>query len=125
MRIDLVIAVTGAGALGALLRYLLVCGLRSCGLAAPWPTACVNVLGCLLCGVAFAACAQRFSPLLSTAVLVGFFGAFTTYSAFALDAVTLVGEGRTALALLSVLLQNALGILGLYVGMLLGNWWVK
>jgi CrcB protein len=61
-----------------------------------WPTLAVNLAGSFLLGVVVAAVARRrdphpaVRPLLAT----GFLGAFTTYSAFALDTVVLLQEQR-------------------------------
>ncbi len=79
------------GALGATSRYLTgLATIRLIGAGFPWGTLTVNVVGSFLMGVIVVVLAQtggnRYAPLLMT----GFLGGFTTFSAFSLDAVTLV-----------------------------------
>ncbi len=47
---------------------------------------------------------------------IGFFGAFTTFSSFTLDALSLQGEHGWWLALMSVLAHNALCLAAAYLG---------
>jgi CrcB protein len=49
-------------------------------------------------------------------VFVGILGGFTTFSAFGLDTLTLVIEGRAAYALLNVAAQVGLGLGAVFVG---------
>jgi CrcB protein len=113
-----------AGALGTLFRYGLA-GLiqRSFGAAFPWGTVGVNVLGCLLIGASWAAFEDRISVSshVRTVVLVGFLGAFTTFSAFALETGELARDGEWAWALGNVLLQNVAGLTVFFLGMALGR----
>jgi CrcB protein len=64
----------------------------------------------------------RWSPLLTTAVLVGFFGAFTTFSSFAFDCQQLLAERRYAALLGNVAVQNLLGLAALLGGIGLADW---
>lgn len=72
--------VAGGGAAGALLRWGLMLLGRS-----PWPTLAANVAGSLLLGVVVAAGPAWAITLLGAGVA----GALTTYSTFALEAVTI------------------------------------
>ena len=74
-----VLLVAAGGAVGALLRW----GLTLLG-RAPWPTVAANVAGSLLLGVVVAAGPSWAVVLLGAGVA----GALTTYSTFALEAVT-------------------------------------
>ncbi|MFT6079570.1 MAG: CrcB protein [Planctomycetota bacterium] len=121
-----VMAVAAAGALGAASRYLLVFGLRQVWTGSPWPIAVVNVVGCFGFGVCWALAQgalvpERIASPIATAVLVGFFGAFTTFSAFALDGQLLLSERKFGLFAVNMLVQNGLGILALWLGMLSGG----
>lgn len=76
--------VGAAGALGALARYWIgtAIGVRSF----PWATLAINVLGSFLLGFVLGGPgAGRWSPTTTTAVSVGFLGAFTTFSTLAFD----------------------------------------
>ena len=63
----------------------------------------------------------RSPGLVATAILIGFFGAFTTFSAYALDGHLLLSERRFGLFAVNMLVQNGLGILALWFGMLIGS----
>ncbi|HEB54031.1 MAG TPA: CrcB family protein [bacterium] len=121
MHLSVVLAVAGAGALGATSRYLLTLALRVWLGAGHWPIAVVNVLGCFGFGLCWALATGRMSHPVAVAVLAGFFGAFTTFSAFALDGQQLLAAHRPGMFLLNLLLQNGLGLLALWGGMLVGG----
>ncbi len=67
----------------------------------PWTTLAVNALGCLLIGVlmVFVVEVGGAHPLLRPFAGVGVLGGFTTFSTYAVDTVSLLDEGRPALAL--------------------------
>lgn len=122
MQASLLLAIAVAGSLGSLCRYLLTLLVVSwCG-TFPLHTFVVNLVGCLLFGVCWAIGHGRWPTNVTLAVLVGFFGAFTTFSSFAFDCVML-GEDRRFVALCVDLVgQNLLGILAMWGGMRLGSW---
>ncbi len=121
MQVQILAAVAAAGAIGAVARYLLALAMQVVGAGAPWPVFVVNLVGCFGFGLVHAVSAGRWSPALATAVLVGFFGAFTTFSAFAFDCVELLREGRWVLCLGNAALQNVLGLAALLLGAWLGG----
>lgn len=104
------------GALGTLARYGV--GLASRSLVPgsfPLGTLAVNVAGCYLMGLLSGA-RTLLPEAWSLALGTGFLGAFTTFSAFALDANTLGQEGGWGRATLYVLANLVLGYLALVVG---------
>ena len=109
------------GAVGASLRYLTVLGTRRAFGEFPWGTITVNVIGSFLMGVVVFVLAQkfdnRFAPLLMTGVL----GGFTTFSAFSLDAVSLVEKGRLAAAGFYVTGTVGLSLMALVAGIALAR----
>jgi CrcB protein len=110
------------GALGATARYATgLAATRLLGKGFPWGTLIVNVAGGVLMGVLVVVLLQlsanRYAPFLMTGVL----GGFTTFSAFALDAVTLYERGQTMLAAGYVVASVSLSILGLFAGLLLAR----
>ncbi|MFN3240901.1 MAG: fluoride efflux transporter FluC [Planctomycetota bacterium] len=121
MQLTVVLSVAAAGALGALCRYVATVLLRSLLGEGPWPVAVVNVVGCFGFGLCWALLHERVSQTVSVAVLAGFFGAFTTFSAFAFDGHQLLDERRVASFALNVLLQNVLGVAALWLGMTLAS----
>ena len=102
------------GALGALARWAVALALPSGSGDWPWATLTVNLGGCLLIGVLLGAVAVRRPDdvRLRAFVGTGVLGGFTTFSAFSLDALTLLQAGRPVLAALYVA-GSVLGGLGL------------
>ncbi len=111
--------VAAGGALGALLRWGCVSlAARAFGGGFPFGTLAVNALGCLAAGVVAGALEPRAgSPQLRAFVAVGLLGGFTTFSAFSVETVTLLREGRSATALGYVALSLAFGLGGVALGL--------
>jgi fluoride exporter len=110
------------GAIGASLRYLMgLAALRTFGPGFPAGTLIVNLIGCLAMGILAALLADRTSPRLAPFLMTGILGGFTTYSAFALDTVTLWQRGETGTALTYVLITTAGSIAAVLVGMALAR----
>lgn len=82
----------------------------------PWGILAVNLLGCLAAGL-FDGLGSRLSPESRLALVSGFCGAFTTFSALMLDAARL-SAGR---ALLYVAGSAAAGLLCVRLGAALGG----
>jgi len=114
-----------AGAAGTLARYGLQ-GLvqTAAGASFPWGTFAVNALGCFLFGLVWALGSERMilSPGIRNVILIGFMGAFTTFSTFAAESGRLLGDAEWALAAGNVLLSNVSGIGLFYVGLAFGRW---
>jgi CrcB protein len=113
-----------AGSLGTLARVGLGSLVqRALGPRLPWGTATVNLLGCFLFGVIWVLGSERgrISPELRFVLLVGFMGAFTTFSSFVADSVDLGTQGRWWPLLANVVGQNLLGAGGFLLGARLGR----
>lgn len=107
--------VAGSGALGALTRYgiTVAVGPRSFPLA----TLAINVAGSLLLGLVLTAGSLgRLSPQATTAVAVGFLGAFATYSTFSWELFTLGRTGQLVAAAAYLGASVVLGVLAAAVG---------
>ena len=117
------IAVAVGGALGATARYAVDVAADRWGIALPWATLAVNVLGCALMGLLVAyVLAHPARHLLWRPFLgVGVLGGFTTFSAFAADAVLLADQGAGATSAAYVVATLAGGLLALWGGTLLGR----
>ncbi len=116
------IQVATGGAIGAIARYMTNIGLlRLIGPGFPWGTLTVNVVGSFLMGLTWVLLdvrgAMRFAPLVMTGVL----GGFTTFSAFSLDAVTMVERGQAGLGLIYVAVSVAASIGALFAGVLIAR----
>ena len=78
----------------------------------PYTTLSVNLLGCLIAGCVFAVSDLRnLSTDLQTAIVVGFCGGFTTFSAYALQSLLLIDRGRPLVALTYLAVSPILGLL--------------
>ena len=110
------LAIGLAGAVGALLRYGCVRLLAGGGF--PWGTLVVNGVGAFLAGMLFILAKERWEPFWVTVCFVGFLGAFTTFSTFALESARFAMEGQFLKAGANVLLQNGCGLLAVWLGML-------
>ncbi len=120
------INVAVGGAFGAALRYQLGRSMTGwLGPAAmtvfPWATLAVNALGSLLMGFLAGFLAFRApegSEQLRLLLGVGLLGGFTTFSAFSLEMVLLIERGQLLFAVLYAFLSIALGITGLFAGLI-------
>lgn len=118
------LALALAGALGTLARYGLAGFVqRMNGASFPWGTLAVNLTGCFLVGLVWSLFEGRWAVTgeTRTIVLVGFMGAFTTFSAFILETGELVRASQWAGAAANLTLQNGLGFLALFGGLALGR----
>ncbi len=102
-----------AGAVGTLARFGLgALATRVAPANFPWGTLVVNGLGCFAFGYFYAAVSGRLalSEDARRIVLVGFLGAFTTYSTFAFETAEAARQGSMGLAALNVAAQVLLGV---------------
>jgi CrcB protein len=107
------------GALGALGRYGLSTWITNRGNSLfPWGTFVVNILGCFLLGVFYVLGTEKLliHPQLRSMITVGFLGAFTTFSTYSLEAVTMIRNGEVKMALLYVFGSIAVGLVGVWLG---------
>jgi fluoride exporter len=116
--------ILAGGALGASMRYgisLLVFRV-ACG-SFPWGTLIVNVLGSFLAGFAWAYLNQSSGPeRINALFIIGMMGAFTTFSAYALESLRLFESGSINLALGNVLANNSGALLAAFAGFTLARW---
>lgn len=110
-------AVGVGGFIGANSRYWLGYWIGSQGF--PVATLAINLLGCL--GLAFFATyiseKRAVAEWVRHLIAPGFFGAFTTFSTFNLEAMTLLRDGKNGLALLYILLSVLGGLIAGGIGM--------
>lgn len=120
-----IILVSLGGALGAVARYMLMSLVGHFTTSHfPYATMFVNILGSFLLGVTVALFSKympEYTSEFRLFIVVGFFGAFTTFSTFSLDTVTLLEEGVFWTAIVYCLLSIMLGIFGLFSGLYLGR----
>lgn len=106
------------GAVGALARYGLSRWVQDGAGLFPWSTLAVNVSGSFLLGIAFRYLdAGVLAPEWRPALTVGLLGAFTTFSTFSFEAVTLAQEGEWSRAGAYVLLSVSLAMGAVLAGL--------
>lgn len=113
------LAVAGGGAIGAVLRYMVhMVSLKIAGGGFPVGTMSVNILGSFAMGFLTAAfmASWQADDVIKLFLLTGALGAFTTFSAFSLDALTLYERGEVVAAVIYVVGSVALSIGALIVG---------
>ena len=86
------IQVAIGGAVGASLRYGVNLALSRAGF--PWHTLAVNVIGSALMGCLMVWLAHRGHQHLAPFLMTGVLGGFTTFSAFSMDTMALIGRGQ-------------------------------
>ncbi len=114
-----------AGAAGTLARYWLSGFVqKNITVVFPFGTAAVNILGCLVFGLLWAVFENRLSisGQMRIIIFVGFFGAFTTFSSVVFETAQLLDESQWLWASGNILLQNALGLIGMIAGLAIGKY---
>ena len=112
------------GIAGTFSRYLLAGAVyRMVGSRFPYGTLIVNSVGCFLIGVFDVLAEEKFvlGPQARLLWMVGFCGAFTTFSTFILETGNLIKDGQTAYAFFNVMISVVLGFLVFRLGMLAGK----
>jgi CrcB protein len=117
------IGVGGAG--GAIARYLVDTSVSSrVGGAFPFGTLVVNVSGSLILGLLFAMVTERalLPSELRGPAMIGFVGAYTTFSTLMLETWRLVEDGAPALAAANAVGSVLLGLVAIVVGLTIGRY---
>lgn len=119
------ISIALGGAFGAVIRFLMSAGLYQwLGRGFPYGTLAVNLVGSFLIGLLTEALIlQRLVIAVEyrAAILVGFIGAFTTFSTFSLETIYLLEQGNLTKAGLNVLLSVIGCLIAVWLGLLLGR----
>ncbi|GJM82610.1 MAG: fluoride efflux transporter CrcB [Paenibacillus sp.] len=109
------------GIIGTLLRYFLGQWVSSrttrSGSSFPWGTWIINLSGSLLLGVLSGLHARHSLPDWSWLMLgTGFCGAYTTFSTFGYETVTLISKGYKIQAAVYILTSALLGVVFAWLG---------
>lgn len=118
-------AVALGGACGAVLRFLVSTGVYHwLGRGFPYGTLVVNIIGSFLLGLLTEALVlnrMTFALDYRAAILVGFIGAFTTFSTFSLETVYLLQQGNFSKAALNIIISVLACLLAIWLGLLCGK----
>jgi len=122
--VPVVLAVAFGGGLGALSRYVVdsLIEHRADSLF-PWATFTINVTGCFLNGLLVALVVDQLGapPWLSRGLIIGFLGAYTTFSTFGSETYELTELGHWGLAVVNVAFSAAAGVAAVALGQALGR----
>lgn len=137
------LAISLGGAVGALLRYYITqfsnniavkiidrntilsvtSPHESSNVIFPWGTLIVNLVGSFLIGVLFVLIIEKsqWSETMRLFLIVGFLGAFTTFSSFSIDNFQLLAQGEIIKAIVNIVLNVSLGLLLVWLGIILSR----
>lgn len=118
------IAIAAGGALGAVMRYLVSNGIYGwLGRGFPWGTMTVNVLGSLVMGLLFVLLTERLAlgPQWRAFLLIGFLGAFTTFSTFSMETLNLLEGGEVMRAVLNMVGSVVICVGAAWLGVIVGR----
>ncbi len=116
------IALGGAG--GALARHWMSGIVHSqAGSHFPWGTLSVNLLGSFCIGIMYVLILERgvVHPDWRSVVIVGFLGAFTTFSTFSIETITLLENGQAGTAFMYILTSVSTCLLAVWVAVSLAR----
>ncbi len=119
-----VLYVALGGAAGAAARYAVDAWISDrTGGEFPWGTLAINVSGSFLLGLLFALTVERsLLPAATRApLMIGFIGAYTTFSTLMLESWRLWEDGSLGVALANLVGSSLLGILAVVLGLTLGR----
>lgn len=119
-----VILVGVGGFFGAVARYLVDGWVAErTGATFPWGTLVVNLSGAFLLGLLFSLTVDRgaLPAAIRAPILIGFIGAYTTFSTLALESWRLIEDGSYVLGAANLLGSAGLGIVVVVAGLILGR----
>jgi CrcB protein len=112
------------GAAGATTRYLIDTWVSErAGGAFPWGTIVINVSGSLILGLLFALAIDRgvLPASIRGPVLIGFIGAYTTFSTLMLESWRLIESGAIGLGFANLIGSSVMGMVAVVVGLMIGR----
>ena len=117
------IYVAGGGAFGASLRFFISSISKVYFPYFPIGTLIVNIIGSFFIGLlANYLNSKEISELfIKYFVIIGLLGSFTTFSAFSIETIDLIKEGRASLSLMYILLSLILSISAAFLGLYLNK----
>lgn len=114
-----ILFVAFGGAFGAVARYLInISPAANIFDKFPFPTFLINISGSFLIGFLLILLTDKFQPPdnVRMAIIVGFLGAFTTFSTFEMEVFGLVRERQMVMALVYLVSSVVVGFIGVLGG---------
>jgi CrcB protein len=122
---DVTVLLVGVGGFfGAVARYLLDGWIsRATGGTFPWGTLVVNISGSFVLGILFAMATERavLPAEIRAPVMIGFVGAYTTFSTWMYETGRLIEDGAAVAALANLGGSVLLGVIAVFMGLLVGR----
>ncbi|EDL66180.1 fluoride efflux transporter FluC [Bacillus sp. SG-1] len=113
-----ILAIAFGGFIGAVMRFAIGSFIKSrLQSRFPWATLMVNLLGAFLLGILLGAGVEGTSYAFFG---IGFLGAFTTYSTFMVEALSLRKAGYKRESLLYLAISYSAGLVAAFLGLVLG-----
>lgn len=125
MDVYALLRVAVGGALGAILRFVLLQIYPTQLGQIPWTTFGINMIGCFAAGLLFPWIHQQWAQVGIQWIFVGFLGGFTTFSAFGLENARLIEHGAFMNMMLYALLSAAVGVMAGWIGLKTGSIFVS
>lgn len=119
-----ILSVAFGGAFGAVARYLVnISPVASLFEKFPFPTFLINITGSFLIGFLLIVLTDKVavSENVRMAIIVGFLGAFTTFSTFEMEIFGLLRERQIVLSFAYLFLSVLVGFIGVVAGVALGR----
>ena len=118
-----VLLIGAGGFAGAITRYLVDAEISQRFTSFPWGTLVVNISGSFMVGLLFVLVVERASlPAdLRGPLMIGFLGAYTTFSTLALESWRMIEDGAWLLAALNLGGSVAIGMFAVVGGLAVGR----